>query len=79
MGGCLAAGRGFFHIGPYGDAEPCPFSPYSDFSLKGHTLLEALDSPFFHRLHSERLVGSKHRGGCSLYEQEERVKELLGG
>ena len=47
VGGCLAAGRGFFHIGPYGDAEPCPFSPYSDFSLKGHTLLEALDSPFF--------------------------------
>ncbi len=24
-GGCLAAGRGFFHINPYGGAEPCPF------------------------------------------------------
>ena len=28
LGGCLAAGRGFFHINPNGDAEPCPFSPY---------------------------------------------------
>lgn len=26
-GGCLAAGRGFFHINPTGGAEPCPFSP----------------------------------------------------
>jgi MoaA/NifB/PqqE/SkfB family radical SAM enzyme len=26
--GCLAAGRGFFHINPTGGAEPCPFSPY---------------------------------------------------
>lgn len=29
MGGCLAAGRGFFHISATGSAEPCPFSPYS--------------------------------------------------
>ena len=28
-GGCLAAGRGFFHINAAGGAEPCPFSPYS--------------------------------------------------
>jgi MoaA/NifB/PqqE/SkfB family radical SAM enzyme len=32
-GGCLAAGRGFFHINAYGSAEPCPFSAYSDTSL----------------------------------------------
>ena len=29
-GGCVAAGRGFFHINSHGGAEPCPFSPYSD-------------------------------------------------
>ena len=55
VGGCLAAGRGFFYIGPYGDAEPCSFSPYSDFSLKGHTLLDALDSPFSQA--SKRKIG----------------------
>lgn len=43
-GGCLAAGRGFFHINPTGGAEPCPFSPVSDTSLKRVSLLEALDS-----------------------------------
>lgn len=76
MGGCLAAGRGFFHINPYGAAEACPFSPYSDCNLKESTLLEALKSPFFTKLKEHGLVGSEHVGGCSLFEQEEKVKAL---
>ncbi len=46
MGGCLAGGRGFFHINPYGSAEPCPFSPYSDRNLRKVSLLDAVNSPF---------------------------------
>ena len=77
MGGCLAAGRGFFHINPNGRAEACPFSPYSDRSLKTNTLLEALQSPFFKRLQAENLVGGEHNGGCALFEKEELVRQLL--
>lgn len=33
-GGCIAAGRGFFHINSHGGAEPCPFSPYSDVNVR---------------------------------------------
>lgn len=77
MGGCLAAGRGFFHINPYGAAEACPFSPYSDCSLKDKTLLEVLRSPFFKRLQEERLVGDEHIGGCALFEKEDTVKLIL--
>ena len=77
MGGCLAAGRGFFHINPYGAAEACPFSPYSDTNLQEHTLLEVLDSPLFHQLQKNHLVGGDHVGGCSLFEQEEAVKAIL--
>ena len=77
MGGCLAAGRGFFHINPYGDAEACPFSPYSDRSLRTHTLLEVLQSPFFRRLQDEKLVGGEHDGGCALFEHEDIVKKCL--
>ena len=33
-GGCVAAGRGFFHINSHGGAEPCPFSPYSDVNVR---------------------------------------------
>ncbi|KNZ40317.1 radical SAM protein [Acetobacterium bakii] len=77
MGGCLAAGRGFFHINPYGSAEACPFSPYSDRSLKEHTILEVLSSPFFEKLQEQELVGGEHNGGCALFQQEDLVKALL--
>lgn len=41
-GGCVAAGRGFFHINSHGGAEPCPFSPYSDVNIRNTSLREAL-------------------------------------
>ena len=78
-GGCLAAGRGFFHINASGGAEPCPFSPYSDTCLTEASLEEALGSPLFKRLKEEGALMGEHIGGCVLFEQEEKVKELLGG
>lgn len=78
-GGCLAAGRGFFHINPNGQAEPCPFSPYSDTSLKEKTLLEVLESPLFKNLQNNGNLMREHMGGCVLFEQREAVKEMAGG
>ncbi|MFQ8599731.1 MAG: radical SAM/SPASM domain-containing protein [Oscillospiraceae bacterium] len=46
LGGCLAAGRGFFHINPYGAAEACPFAPYSDVNLREHSLLRRCSPTF---------------------------------
>lgn len=76
-GGCLAAGRGFFHINVNGGAEPCPFSPYSDTNLKDCTLLEALQSPLFRKLKETEMLMGEHSGGCLLFEKEEEVKKLL--
>ena len=75
-GGCLAAGRGFFHINASGGAEPCPFSPYSDINVVDTSLLEALQSPLFQKLQQGSLL-QDHIGGCVLFEQEEQVKLLL--
>lgn len=75
-GGCLAAGRGFFHINPYGAAEPCPFSPYSDSSVASGSLLDALKSPLFAGLKESGLVGGEHIGGCALFLHEQEVKAL---
>lgn len=77
MGGCLAAGRGFLHISPDGKAEACPFSPYSDRSIAELGLKEALKSPFFAKLRDSGLVGGEHTGGCTLFEYEEQVKQML--
>lgn len=76
-GGCLAAGRGFFHINAYGGAEPCPFSAYSDTSLKEVSLKEALQSPLFLKLQDSGTLMTEHAGGCVLFEQEETVKSFL--
>lgn len=76
-GGCLSAGRGFFHISVDGSAEPCPFSPHSDTSLKNCTLREALKSPLFRTLNETGLLLGEHMGGCLLYEKETEIKNLL--
>lgn len=76
LGGCLAAGRGFFHIGPQGSAEPCPFAPVSGMSLKDHTLLEAIRSPFFHLVRESEALAEDHRGGCALFGKDEFIRSL---
>lgn len=78
MGGCLAAGRGFFHINPQGGAEPCPFSPYSDINVRGHSLLEVIDSPLFKKLAEGGYLNEEHIGGCTLFRQKREVERLLG-
>lgn len=76
-GGCLAAGRGFFHINPWGGAEPCPFSPYSDCNVAHASLAQALRSPFFQKLREQGNLEGEHIGGCVLFEREEQVRALL--
>ena len=78
-GGCVAAGRGFFHINSHGGAEPCPFSPYSDINVKNTSLREALHSPLFLALQSENLLTDDHDGGCVLYNKREIVEQLMRG
>ncbi|MEA4921735.1 MAG: radical SAM protein [Eubacteriaceae bacterium] len=78
-GGCLAAGRGFFHINPRGGAEPCPFSPYSDLNVTDVSLKEALGSGLFRTLREQGHLALPHNGGCALYEQRERVQAIAEG
>ncbi|MCR4896570.1 MAG: radical SAM protein [Lachnospiraceae bacterium] len=78
-GGCLAAGRGFFHINSHGGAEPCPFSPYSDINIRDKGLKEAMHSRLFTVLRSGDLLSDDHNGGCVLYEKREQVEAILSG
>ena len=78
-GGCVAAGRGFFHINSHGGAEPCPFSPYSDINVRNTSLREALRSPLFMALRDGGVLMDDHEGGCVLYEKRELVESILVG
>ena len=76
-GGCVAAGRGFFHINSHGGAEPCPFSPYSDSNVRDTSLREALRSPLFRALQTQGLLKDDHVGGCTLYMNRDKVEAIL--
>lgn len=78
LGGCLSAGRGFFHISSSGNAEPCPFSPHSRDSLKSCSILEVLQSPFFREIQeiSGREARVPHAGGCTLFFHEDEVMKV---
>ena len=77
-GGCIAAGRGFFHINSHGGAEPCPFSPYSDVNVRDTSLKEALKSKLFRILQDGDYLKDDHQGGCVLYEKRDEVERLIG-
>ena len=77
FGGCVAAGRGFFHINSHGGAEPCTFSPFSDINIKDTSLLEALHSPLFRAIRDGSILHENHKGGCVLYEKRDMVEALL--
>lgn len=76
-GGCIASGRGFFHIGPDGAAEPCPFSPFSDSNVLEIGIKGALQSPLFRTLRNASILGWAHTGGCTLYEHQDEVEKIL--
>ncbi len=76
-GGCIAAGRGFFHINSHGGAEPCPFSPYSDVNVRDTSLRDALKSKLFTRIIAEDMLIDDHKGGCVLFEKRKQVEAQL--
>ena len=76
-GGCVAAGRGFFHINAHGGAEPCPFSPYSDINVKNSGLQEAINSKLFEMIKNEHILNQEHVGGCVLARKKDEIERLL--
>ena len=77
FGGCLAAGKGFVHINPAGEVQPCPFSPYSDANLKEMPLIEALKSPLLAAIRDNSARLDENNGICALWNEREWVKDLV--
>ncbi|WP_332449935.1 radical SAM protein [Methanoculleus sp.] len=76
-GGCLAAGRGFVHVSPSGDLEPCPAAPYSDANLAAVPLKDALRSGLLNRLRETPEVLTESSGGCALRANRAWVEALI--
>jgi len=77
-GGCLASGRGFIHVSPSGDLEPCPAAPFSDANLTQMPLKEALRSGLLEKIRMEHGRLTETDGGCALWTNRNWVLGLLG-
>lgn len=76
-GGCLAAGRGFVHVSPEGNVEPCPFAPVSDSGLQGMSLKEALQSDLLRIIRENSNELHDTSGGCALWNKRAWVQSLV--
>lgn len=74
--GCMAGGRMYFHINARGDVEPCVFCHFSSDNIKGKSLLEALDSPFFREIRSRQPYLENLLRPCMLIDRPEIGREM---
>jgi MoaA/NifB/PqqE/SkfB family radical SAM enzyme len=74
-GGCLSCGRGFAHVSPEGNIEPCVFFPISDSNVKTLPLVDALQSPLFETIRNDGEELQNTRRGCALWENRHLLDE----
>ena len=76
-GGCIAAGRNYFHINSAGDAEPCVFIHYSDSNIHDKSILEILKSPLFMAYREGQPFNNNHLMPCPMLENPECLERII--
>jgi len=77
VGGCIGAGRNYFHINAAGDMEPCVFIHYSDSNVREHTLLEALQRPLFQAFYKGQPFSRNHLRPCPMLENPDLLRGIV--
>jgi len=76
-GGCIAAGRNYFHINANGDVEPCVFAHYAVDNIEGKSLKEVLNSDFFKYIRSKQPYTENLLTPCQLIDHPEIWREVV--
>lgn len=74
-GGCLSAGRVYFHVNAAGDVEPCVFHQFSVDSILDHPLIDALDSPYFRHLRGAIATFDNPLRPCPIIDRPEVLRD----
>lgn len=77
VGGCIAAGRNYFHINSAGDVEPCAFIHYANVNIKDCSLVEALRSPLFKAYQENQPFNSNLIRPCPLIDNPEWLERMV--
>lgn len=76
-GGCIAAGRNYFHINSAGDAEPCVFIHYSDSNIHNKSIIEILKSPLFMAYRKGQPFNQNHLMPCPMLENPQCLEAII--
>lgn len=77
MGGCIGAGKYFFHINNRGRVEPCNMVHFSVDSIYEKSLKEVLDSDFFRAIRKEQPFNKNLMVSCLANENNMLLKCLV--
>lgn len=79
VGGCVAAGKQYFHISANGDCEPCVFAHYSNVNIKDPDkhVLDALKSPIFMAYKARQPFSDNMLRACPVVDNPGALKKMV--
>lgn len=76
-GGCIAGGRGYFHVNHRGDVEPCIFCHFATHNINNCTLVEALTSPFFKSIRESQPFSYNTLRPCPMIDHHRALWNIM--
>jgi MoaA/NifB/PqqE/SkfB family radical SAM enzyme len=76
VGGCIAAGRYYFHINSKGDVEPCIFVHFAQDNIKQKSLSQVLTSDYFKEIRSHQPYGENLLRPCMIIDHPQVLREI---
>ncbi len=77
VGGCIAAGRRYFHINAKGDIEPCVYTHIAVDNIRNTTIAKALDSPLFRAIRKRQPHNPNHLRPCMIIDNPHILREII--
>ncbi len=75
--GCIAGAKKYLHINCHGDVEPCVFAHFAVDNIKGKSLKEVINSPFFRAIKSRQPFNQDHRLPCMIIDNPEILRQIV--
>jgi len=77
VGGCIAAGREYFHINANGDVEPCVFAHFAVDNIKDKSLKDVLNSDFFKSIRKQQPYRENLLTPCMIIDKPKVLRKAV--
>lgn len=75
--GCIAGAKKYLHINCHGDVEPCVFAHFAVDNIKGKSLKQVINSPFFKAIKAKQPFNQDHRLPCMIIDNPEILRQVV--